>query len=809
MKYKNIREEELKNIIGNEYFYLHNCAKIIGNIDFSVHVHQDEASLLELRYLVWGEAKKGSSDIYASFVQLILTIGKARTFDNHLPPEFLAAIDGEKIAFVPYNDINDIFYLNDFNWNVAPSNHETKEFKIIKDRIENIINEDVRVYNYERDDKDLKNFISKMAIGKYGQTKIRIDKNNFMVIYNKWLKDVRDTIAVNWELVKKQGIIDGDFYLADLLSQENKTLKEKLYVLLKTNYYELDRNINQAGMFESKQANFRDDQKAHHQFWNKYERPPKQEYWDYIVERRDLLVPQDVRERKGSFFTPAQWVALSQQYLADALGEDWQDEYVVWDPAAGTGNLLAGLTNPHNLWASTLDKQDVEVMKDRIEHGANLLPKQVFQFDFLNDDFTKLPKALQSIINDPAKRKKLVIYMNPPYAEATNSRTVSGTGQNRTGISTDHQVDDFYKKKIGTASNEIFALFMTKVYEKLDGCILGQFSTLKFIQGTNFAKFKEFFLATYLGGFVVPADTFDNAKGEFPIGFTIWDLGQKEKIGKISCDVFDDEESSLGKKKFYGDLPQSINKWLAKHYDQDSKPSYGILSSRGNDFQNQNYIYIATAIDNDTHDIKAVISSKNLISLSIYFAVRHAIDATWLNDRDQFLYPHDGWQDDSEFENNCLGFTLFFGQNKISSKDGTNHWIPFTAQEVGAKGQFDSTFMADFIAGKLQPEKSTALELEVTTHRTEPLKFSKEAKDVFAAGKKLWVYYHKKSFDNINASFYDIREFFQGRNKKTGRMNNKSDDEEYNKLIDDLRDNLKILAKKIEPKIYQYGFLKK
>jgi hypothetical protein len=40
-------------------------------------------------------------------------------------------------------------------------------------------------------------------------------------------------------------------------------------------------------------------------------------------------------------------------------------------------------------------------------------------------------------------------------------------------------------------------------------------------------------------------------------------------------------------------------------------------------------------------------------------------------------------------------------------------------------------------------------------------------------------------------------------------MNNKSDDEHYMKLISDLRTQLKILAKKIEPKVYEYGFLKK
>jgi len=43
---------------------------------------------------------------------------------------------------------------------------------------------------------------------------------------------------------------------------------------------------------------------------------------------------------------------------------------------------------------------------------------------------------------------------------------------------------------------------------------------------------------------------------------------------------------------------------------------------------------------------------------------------------------------------------------------------------------------------------------------------------------------------------------------KKGRMKNTSDDERYNKLISDLRVEMKFLAKQIEPKIYKYGFLR-
>jgi hypothetical protein len=64
-------------------------------------------------------------------------------------------------------------------------------------------------------------------------------------------------------------------------------------------------------------------------------------------------------------------------------------------------------------------------MKDMIKNKSiNLLENHVFQFDFLNDDFSKLPQSLQDIINDDEKRKKLIVYINPPYAEATNTNTV-------------------------------------------------------------------------------------------------------------------------------------------------------------------------------------------------------------------------------------------------------------------------------------------------------------------------------------------------------------------------------------------------
>ena len=59
---------------------------------------------------------------------------------------------------------------------------------------------------------------------------------------------------------------------------------------------------------------------------------------------------------------------------------------------------------------------------------------------------------------------------------------------------------------------------------------------------------------------------------------------------------------------------------------------------------------------------------------------------------------------------------------------------------------------------------------------------------------------------NVNASYYDIRRYFQGVNDK-GTMNTDSKDEKYMRLWGNIKDALKVLAKKIEPKVYLYGFL--
>ena len=840
-RYNNsIPEEELKNRIAKDLFANYDCTPILGKIDFCA-AQRAEHTLArsnednEIISLLWAEAKRGIvADIYKPFVQLILTIGKARTFEVYLPPPFLAAFDAEKIAFIPYKEILPFFSLNDFNWNVTPSDESSREFELLYNAVKATLDKTAYLFRYDVHETELREFI-RQHLSESSEL-IQINKNNFVSVYQRWTQSVKPSIDVDWNILKERGLIDGDFFLADLISENNQTIKEALFVLLRDNRYVVDRKIDAGGLFTSSEVFFKDRQKAHTQFWEHYQRPPKEEFWDYIVNRRDLLVPQDLRERKGSFFTPQIWVELSQKYLADLLGENWQEEYYIWDCAAGTGNLLNGLTNKYNIWASTLDKQDVDVMKDRIKNGANLLESHVFQFDFLNDEFDcgKLPPDLLAIVQNPAERKKLVIYINPPYAEAGNARTPQGTGENKGLVARGSTMHTRYAPTIGSASNEMYALFLMRIYKELNGAILGHFSTLKVVLASNFQRFRDVFQARLKSLFLIPANTFDNVKGKFPIGFFVWNTGQEAALENITANVYYNSKEHVTQK---GIIVFADTNKLLTLFTQDTnkgdgnRTKLGHFSARGPDLQNQHRVFVDNKVMRPASGgLHLDISQNNLFKVSLSFAVRLAVKHTWLNDRDQFLYPQEGWQQDHEFQNNCLVYTLFHTQNRISANEGTNHWIPFTEKEVNARLRYESHFMTDFMAGRCASGASTKYEVLSTTQSgdkeltkpikgtlrdlgeerafvpTEPLVFSPEAIAVLDAGRELWRYYHAQPNANPNASYYDIREYFQGRSEK-GKMNAKSEDAEYNRLFLNLKEAMELLRLTIVPKVYEYKFL--
>ncbi|GAA7124738.1 hypothetical protein [Helicobacter pylori] len=889
----NLNEEPLKSIVAKAFF--ENFDFSGDKIDFIItYSYKNKGKPLWIEPILWAEGKKGKSELFKSLAQLILTIGKHK-FYTHFPPPYLGAFDAFSFLFVEYHKLDFIFTRSDIDFSVTPSNHNTESFKHLLNELTPLLEKEASIFDYETQNKELKAFIKDNLL--YSKrSKIPVDKNNFVHVYFKWVEHVKPSISIEWQQAKKQGILDADFYLADLLSESNETILESLNTILKVNHYKFNKKLNNFGAFNFDETSFNDKQKAHQTFWNIYERPPKREFWNYITERRDLLVSNDIRERKGAFFTPKIWVEKSQEYLAKALGQDYQDEYIIWDCAGGTGNLLSGLINKKNLYLSTLDKSDVSIVKERIKNGAKLLENHVFQFDFLNDDFfgEKVPKSLQEILKDKEKLKKLIIYINPPYAEATGYTSTSKDYKHKPKVARDNLICEKYKNELGKANNEVFAQFFMRIYKELNGVILASFSTLKNLQGSNFKKFREVFKAEFKGGFMVPADTFDNVKGQFPIGFLVWDtssilpkenplnLGGNSKEEKqnsnlildqdnlkdnplkehfclldinapnrkmcpqsrtrlrghksilqqpplhaVSLEIFDSFGGFLGTKNIVIDDENNkpIIHFLRPFYDKSNEP-IGFLRFMGADFSTNISTCLCNHLTiNDVREVKYTpITHNNIAEMCIYFSIRYCIKATWQNDRDQFYAPYnDAWQDDNEFKNNSLAFCLFHNQNRIMNFDNTkkygkfveiNHFIPFDEDEVESKERYTSHALLDFLKGKTKKTKEEGDSLFLNAKKeNKPLEFSPSASKVFDAGREIYRYYHAQDFTNrpynANASLYDIKEFFQGRNMQ-GKLNSpaKAKDKYYKQLYANLQDALKDLAKEIQPKVYEYGFLR-
>ncbi|WP_181370074.1 hypothetical protein FNE09_06870 [Helicobacter pylori] len=817
LDFSNLNEEPLKSQIKAEFFKDKKFLYSGGKIDFMLSYKHSNATLP----ILWGEAKRGDfDDLDKAFTQLLLTIGKHKFYTHHTPP-YLCAFNAFRMEFIAFNDmITSFFYKSDIDFSIPPSNHNTEGFKHALDAFKAMFKPHNKfVFDFKTQSQECKEFIKNYLNSSHLLSKIQIDKNNFFTIYQKWLEIVKPTIDINWEVAKTKDILDADYYLADLLSDGDKTIIEKLHTILRSSHYKLNRGVNELGKMDFMEVGFTDSQQAHQEFWSVYERPPKREFQASILERRDLLVPSDVRERKGAFFTPKIWVEKSQEYLAKALGQDYQEDCIIWDCAGGTGNLLRGLLNKANLYLSTLDHNDVAIIKDlAAKNHLKLLENHVFQFDFLNDDFKsdKVPKSLQEILKDKEKRKKLIIYINPPYAEATSAKTPSGTGKNKDLVARGNLICEKYKDELNKANNELFAQFFMRIYKELNGCIMASFSTLKYLNSSNFKKFREIFKAKFLEGFMVPADSFDNVKGQFPIGFLVWDTATPplKPTNALNLEVFDFSSRFLGYKNIH-----SCNKVLfLADYLQKFQPTkkdtiLGYLDPGRNSFQHQNLVHISVIDKSEQSHVKYFpIITTTILLVSVFFSIRHCIKATWQNDRDQFYAPYDdAFQDDSEFKNDCLIFMLFHTQNRITATQGTNHFIPFDEEEVGAKERYASHALLDFLKGGIK-EEGDSLFLNAKKEN-KPLKFSPSASKVFDAGREVYRYYHTQDFTNrpynANASLYDIKEFFQGRNAQ-GKLNlpAKAKDEYYKQLYANLQDALKDLAKDLQPKVYEYGFLR-
>jgi hypothetical protein len=721
---------------------------------------------------IWFEAKGNPTPSIIMFGQLLVYIRAARKKGERIPA-FLAVFDREKAAIMPTTKALAILDDKSVIWPKSGS----AAGKELAAQIAPYIEAHFVEYEIASHEKEFIKAV-KSAIQSGSIIRTAITPDNLRQVFDKWVAMVGSELGTVDEpdyavLFFADIMHDGKRAAMRDMSAQLIQIDEKPAFLLNGKTYELA------------------SERGYRNFWMIYHRPPEEEHRRYLLERRDSLLPIDERSFKGAYYTPLHIVDKAYDQLAAVLGKNWQQRYILWDMCCGVGNLEVKHSNYRNIFMSTLDQADVDVMRA----SQTCVGATIFQYDYLNDDVSdfgeidyglsgKVPPELQAAIADAKAKKpgakKILVLINPPYAEAMNADNLSASAganaETKKGVSKTQIA--FGMNDLGYAAREIFVQFLVRIQAELPNASLAMFSKLKYVNAPNFEQFRVKWKAKYLGGFVVDSKAFDGLKGNFPIGFLQWDLSKKAPMDAITTAALDKFGFLVGTKQFYRKaLRPPLSTWIVRPRSngEDALPlknamtpttstkdlrgdkwadgAIGSMIVFGNDLQ---HAATGTALLSSGYGNAGAffVTPENLWQAAIVFAVRRLIKPTWLNDRDQFLQPSAPLSD--AFKNDCLIWMLFNGSNLSAGADGlqwnertwsiVNHFIPFTEGQVGAKTRFESDFMARHIA---------------------KLKFSAEAKAVLDEGRKLWSQYHATRFpakireelklNRTDAGWYQIR----------------------------------------------------
>ena len=181
-----IKEEELKNKVAADLFPEFDCTRILGNVDFCVQPKVRGPTLWETESLLWAEAKAGVRPDFAPlFAQLVLTVGGEKTFERHSPPPFLGAYDAEKIAFLPWHVVLDLFFRSDVDWSATPSDTELPAFRHVLGLLRPVLGANLVLFRFG--DPDLAKFAKKnLFAGNDRTNRLPVTRNNFPFVWRHY-----------------------------------------------------------------------------------------------------------------------------------------------------------------------------------------------------------------------------------------------------------------------------------------------------------------------------------------------------------------------------------------------------------------------------------------------------------------------------------------------------------------------------------------------------------------------------------------------------------------------------------------------
>ena len=445
-----------------------------------------------------------------------------------------------------------------------------------------------------------------------------------------------------------------------------------------------------------------------------------------ITEIADTLIEDFDRRFSGDFWTPKVWVDKSHELITEALGENWRDEYLVWDPAAGAKNLTRDYKFKE-LYSSTLHAEELAISSYYNQDNV------AFQYDFLNDDMwlhewdeesqgqsihdyllslsdDELSQKLKmpvSLMKGLLEKKPVVFYANPPYGQpGTGQGKAHKTGSSNTAIGN-------MMEGLRHARMELYTQFMYRVqliadlfdYEEDDDFHFFFFFNKTFLTSPNFGKFVDELTSefTFKDGFMMNAGEFSGTSSAWGIIFSHFEIGGTNQREFEYTVLESNKDMSINTlTEWTGRNVQrgnTISKWLndipvGKDHDPNFpvtrngfesptnrfavKPKTGAIGYLMNDAPNiqhsDKYVgfYTMAAARAHGRDLTPENFTRAAVTFSIRRYVQEDIAAKkllWIRDKDIFTRPSDDLLTD-EFIADCVVYSLFDRQsNQTSLRD--------------------------------------------------------------------------------------------------------------------------------------------
>lgn len=804
------REEELKFEFASFFNY-----KVDTRDDIDLY---SEEILYEFKYDINMKNVKSRAKAIAQALYYIRKLKYGR--DTRVPSYRICVIDKNEAILIETVQLKEYYFSSKakaYDWDLQPSNPCVK---LVRDLCDCDAIRNLHVYELNQPESE-KDFISKINICRQGEQlslfgdKKIINEYNFFEIFEYW-ESLFGSYVEN-------GRKSSEYFITDIERGCTKRIEGNQILFMLNGGANVTKSMPMA---------------EYEHFWEVYEKVDNKQEIIAIRQKMDVMTEIKLRRFTGEFFTPIPYVEKVIGYLERVIGKNWwkKGEYRLWDMAAGTGNLeyLLPAEAMKYCYISTLLKDDVEYCRTMYSDAT------VFQYDFLNDDINflchpelysmgvtpKMPEKLVADIQNP--NIKWIFLYNPPYVTSNNlSRNNKNTNKvkvSMTGIQKMMNDDN-----MGETSRELMSQFLYRLNKQFRGknALLAVISKIKYVNSNNDQKLRDnFFDYNFKKGFLFSSKEFEGCKQEFPVGFMIWDMSKFQELEKqkIIVDIYKNAEK-IGIKEIKSVNRQLfLNKWIKREKNTKTFPPFASaitiadknkdrrdkiaerflfsMMCKGNEFANQNYTALLSGPYVSAGGMS--VTANNFEKAMIVHAVRRIPKATWLNDRDQFMQPNQDATQDEEFVTRCVIWGLFSDSNNTVSLNKVkyeqndyrvrNQLYPFSLDTVR-----NWRVSNNEIANQLWGKHSDRFAAQWLSKR----KLTEDTTSVLKCGEKIYRYFYE-NLDQIAWPKYEIKNWDVGWWQIKMSLKDAGIGLD---LLDELKEKMNLLEKKILEEIYMYEFI--